>query len=144
MAKKKLTPTEIAEHIVPRFLDGETLSRRQVQRDYKAKRGEAQVSIRYARDILRDQHNVMLPLAHHGNGYSLTITTDWRVALLAEESHAKGVATRLLSTIDRLEIISAHGPVFFQKANLMFQAQGLAQVAAQEAFVALIDSEAGK
>ena len=97
-----LTPLEIADLLVPRFLAGEVMLCGEVTHEFQVSRSAAQQAVRYARDTLLDSYNVVLPIAHYHGDWLLGITTTAANAFYGEIPQIRALRTREMNLMRRL------------------------------------------
>lgn len=104
---RPITPTQVADALVPRFLSGETMLCSEVAKAYVVSRDSAGVAVRIARDVLRDEYNVILPIANYEGDYLLGITTSAVDAFYGEVPQLRALRTRQRNLVCRLNATMA-------------------------------------
>lgn len=99
------TPTEIAEVLVPRFLADGAMTTAQICSEFHVNLQTAQQAVRLSREVLGDEFNVVLPVAHWSSDFVLTATTSASEALAGELPQVRALRTRYISLVKRFNRI---------------------------------------
>jgi hypothetical protein len=84
------------------LLDGEVMLTSTIAKEYRISQGSAQQAVRLARDWMREDSGVVLPVANwHGN-YKLETTTEASVAFRGEVPQLRALRTRHQNALNRL------------------------------------------
>jgi hypothetical protein len=97
-----MQPLQIADLLVPRLLSGESMTTQEIQHEFGVEHRAAQEAVRRARDVLLDDYNVVLPVAHYQDGWLLAITTNAVDAFLGEVPQLRALRTRERNLVRRL------------------------------------------